>query len=270
MILFPNAKINLGLFITQKRADGFHNIESLFLPVPWTDELEIVKSEKISFSSNGIEIDGDVADNLCVKAYKLLQNEYKLAPVSISLTKNIPIGAGLGGGSSDAAFTLKGLNTLFNLEISENRLMNYAAQLGSDCAFFIPNKPVIASGKGEILKPVIDFKLNAYCLLVYPNLHIETKKAYASIQPKQAESSIVEIIKNDLSTWQEKLINDFEAPLLSIFPELNLLKNQLVDMGATFVSMSGSGSSFYAFFDEKPKSCLFSENYPYRIFKLAF
>lgn len=270
MKLFPNAKINLGLFVTEKRKDGFHNLESLFLPVPWYDELEVVLAEKFHFSSLGIEIDGNSSNNLCVKAYDLLKNDFDLAPVSINLIKNIPIGAGLGGGSSDAAFTLKGVNAFFNLGLSESQLMNYAAKLGSDCAFFIPNLPSIASGKGEIISPVNDFRLNHYCLIVYPNLHIETKKAYENIQPQKAKFSISELLKNDVATWKNNLINDFEAPLLEIYPQLKSLKNQLFEMGAAYVSMSGSGSSFFAFFDKLPKSYLFPKDYPYRIFKLAF
>ena len=270
MIFYSNAKINLGLFITEKRKDGFHNLESLFLPVPWSDQLEIVKSEKFGFSAEGIEIEGEAQGNLCVKAYELLQKDFDLPPVSIHLTKNIPIGAGLGGGSSNAAFTLKAVNQIFNLGLSEEQLIAYATQLGSDCTFFIRNQPAIASGKGDILKSVSNFKFSTYCLLVYPNLHIETRKAYEKVKPRKSKYKIAEIIQSPPESWQEKLINDFEASLLGIYPELNQLKNQLIEMKPSFVSMSGSGSAFYAFFKEKPSSLPIPDEYPRRIFKLAF
>lgn len=270
MHLLSNAKINLGLSILNRREDGFHNIESLFLPVPWNDEIELSTSAKTAMMLSGIEVDSEDSDNLCMKAYHLLKDQFDLPPVSIKLQKNIPIGAGLGGGSSNAAVVLKGLNQLFELNISLPNLMKYADQLGSDCSFFIENRPAFVSGKGELIDSQIEFSLNTYAVLVYPNLSISTKEAYGKIVPQQPEKSIRELIQEPPHSWQNILINNFEDPLLKSYGRLRDLKEQLKSMGAFYVSMSGSGSSFFAFFDQKPTSVKFNREYPHRIFKLAF
>lgn len=258
MLLKCNAKINLGLNVTRKREDGFHEIESVFLPVPWNDELQIMPAEKVHFSSEGINIDGDSSTNLCMQAFHLLAADYLIPPVHIHLNKVIPIGAGLGGGSSDAAFVLKGLNELFQLNISIEKLEEYAAKLGSDCAFFIRNKPAFASGRGEVLE-AIDFDLNGYVLLVNPNVHISTKEAYSKIKPAPALISLKNAVKQPLETWQTTIVNDFEKALLPSYPKLQKLKEDLLSLGANYVSMSGSGSTFFGIFKEKPTNYDFGD-----------
>lgn len=259
MLLKCNAKINLGLSVTGKRKDGFHNIESIFLPVPWHDEIEITLSDKTVFTSEGIPIDGKAENNLCLQAYHLLLADFLMPPVHIHLKKNIPIGAGLGGGSSDAAFVLKGLNELFSLNLSIEKLEKYAGQLGSDCTFFIRNQPAFVSGKGEQLEP-IDIELKGYCLLVNPNIHISTKEAYTAIRPKKSAISLKEVIRLPYSDWQHKIINDFEAALLPKYSAMEDLKNKLLAMGAYYVAMSGSGSTYFAFFHQKPKKYDFGDD----------
>ena len=248
-----NAKINLGLFITEKRVDGFHNLESIFLPVPWFDVVDIQESDETSFSSSGIEIDGNQSNNLCMKAYQLLARDYDLPPVSIHLEKNIPIGAGLGGGSSDAAYVLKGLNEMFRLNLSVERLEQLAGLLGSDCPFFIQNKAAFVSGKGERLNFKLNLHLECYCLLVNPGIHISTKEAYSSIIPKQAKFNLLDIKSLDNKEWQNSINNDFEAALVPNYSELEKLRKDLMKLDPFYVSMSGSGSTFFALFKKEPK-----------------
>lgn len=251
MLLKCNAKINFGLFVTEKRKDGYHNLESIFLPVPWYDEITLEESEVLDFSSEGIKIDSTPENNLCLKAYRLLNNDFSLPPVRIHLHKKIPIGAGLGGGSADAAFVLKGLNELFELKLSTIKLEEYASKLGADCTFFIRNQASYVSGVGDLLEPV-DFIPTGFCLMVNPNIHISTKEAYASISPKHYSVNLKEAIKKDRSTWKNTIVNDFELALLPKYPVLNQVKQQLESMGAYYVSMSGSGSTYFAFFEEEP------------------
>lgn len=268
MLIKSNAKINLGLCITDKRTDGFHDIESIFLPIPWFDKIEIKQTAKTSFSSNGIEISGSLEDNLCMKAYYLLKKDYQLPELSIHLEKNIPIGAGLGGGSSDAAFVLKGLNQMFDLQIETQKLERYSDQLGSDCSFFIQNKPAFVSGKGEKIEVLEGFKLSTHCLIVYPNIHISTKEAYSLIKPKPTSSSLKELIKKPKEEWTNLIKNDFEDHLNHKYSALQELRLALENMGAYFVSMSGSGSTFFAFFDREPEEKLFNSSYLYKSFHL--
>ena len=186
MITFPNAKINIGLFVTEKRQDGFHNLESIFYPIQWNDVLEAIPSDAFEFNTSGLAIDGDSDSNLCVKAYQLLKNDFDIPPIKAHLHKVIPMGAGLGGGSSDGAFMLKLINDLFELNLSTKQLQNYARQLGSDCAFFIENKPVFAFNKGDEFKEVdLDLKDNKL-LCIYPNAHVTTAEAYGGIKPQKA------------------------------------------------------------------------------------
>lgn len=262
-----NAKINLGLSITEKRGDGFHNLESIFLPVPWYDIIEIQESEKTIFSSSGIPISGDHTNNLCMKAYHLLARDFVLPPVSIHLEKNIPIGAGLGGGSSDAAFVLKGLNELFRLNLSTERLEQLASMLGSDCPFFVQNKAAFVTGKGELLDMSLKLDLNCYCLLVNPGIHISTKDTYGAIIPQKARFDLREINNLDKMDWQNRVVNDFETALLPNYPELVALRQTLMDLIPFYVSMSGSGSSFFAFFKEEPKGYSF-KNCTSKVFEL--
>lgn len=256
MIAFPNAKINIGLNIIEKRKDGFHNIESIFYPIfDLVDVLEIIELKKkttSSFSSSGILIPGELEDNLCLKAYYLLKKEYNLPNVAIHLHKAIPIGAGLGGGSSDAAFTLKILNTLFKLNLSEEKLMFFARKLGSDCAFFIKNKPVFAYEKGDEFIDV-NLDLSDYKIKInYPNIHIGTAEAYAGLTPTQPSFCLKKIEQLSIDLWKDKIKNDFEV---SIFPKNKKIETQkklFYKQGAIYASMTGSGSAVYGIF--KPKS----------------
>ncbi len=255
MIAFPNAKINIGLNVIEKRPDGFHNIESIFFPIlDVKDILEIVEnfdSSDVVFSSSGITIPGNKNENLCLKAYHLIKNDFDIPPVKIHLHKIIPIGAGLGGGSSDAAFTLKILNQLFHLEISQKKLLEYARQLGSDCAFFIANKPIYAFNKGDEFYDV-ELNLNNYKILVdYPSIHISTADAYAGITPKKPRYSILELIKNPIESWKNNIFNDFEKSILKKYPEIEESKIKMYQNGAIYASMTGSGSAVFGIFDNK-------------------
>lgn len=255
MLVFPNAKINIGLNITEKRADSFHNIESIFYPIGLSDALEAVKDEGgegISFSSSGIEIPGDPADNLCVKAYHLISRDYPLPAVKVHLHKVIPIGAGLGGGSSDAAFFIRLLNELCELSLAWGELHHYARQLGSDCSFFITNKPVMAVGKGDEYER-IDLDLATYWLvLVYPPVHINTAQAYGGVKPAKATYDLEAVVlEKPVGEWREVVHNDFEDSIFPKFPQLKAIKERLYVQGALYASMSGSGSSAYGIFREK-------------------
>lgn len=251
MIVFPNAKINIGLNILEKRKDGYHNIESIFYPVmELFDVLEIIQADKLQFSSSGITIPGSESDNLCLKAYQLIQSDYKISPVHIHLHKVIPIGAGLGGGSSDAAFTLKALNQLFELHLTDDQLINYARKLGSDCAFFIKNKPVYAFGKGDEFEP-IDLDLSNYIFKIeYPNIHIGTVEAYAGVKPKPSSKSLKDLIKLPIENWKNSIKNDFEASIFLNHPQIKVLKEKFYNEGAIYASMTGSGSAVFGFFEK--------------------
>jgi len=251
MISFPPCKINVGLNVVLKRSDGYHEIETCFYPVPWTDILEIIPSNTLEFTQSGISIDGKPEDNLCVKAYQLLRADFDLSPVRIHLHKVIPTGAGLGGGSSDAAYTLRLLNTIFSLEMTTALLKEYASRLGSDCSFFIEDKPVIGTGRGEILEPVkVDLK-GRFIVLIKPDVHISTAEAYSSITPAFSQNRINEVVAMDISTWKNLLRNDFENPVFEKYPVISEIKKRFYKAGATYASMSGSGSAVYGIF-EKP------------------
>ena len=253
MITFPNAKINLGLSITEKRPDGYHNLESVFYPVAREDALEIRTSpeadKKFSLHQYGMEISGNPEDNLVVKAYLLLDKEFHLCPIEIHLYKHIPSGAGLGGGSSDAAFMLKLLNEHFQLNLSEDQLEIYAATLGADCAFFIRNAPTFAEGIGNIFSP-IPLSLKGYqILIIKPDVFVSTREAFANIHPHHPEYSIKEAIKRPVNEWKEILINDFEDSVFPQHPVIGEIKAELYRQGAVYASMSGSGSSVYGLFE---------------------
>jgi 4-diphosphocytidyl-2-C-methyl-D-erythritol kinase len=256
VVVFPNCKINLGLHIIRKRADGYHDLETVFYPVPLTDALEIITETSaqtgISFSSSGLHIDTAEESNLCMKAYRLLKKDFpRLPPVKMHLHKAIPMGAGLGGGSADAAFTLMLLNNKFNLSLSTNQLINYSLQLGSDCPFFIINKACFATGRGEVLEE-ISLDLSAYKIaIVNPGIHINTGWAFSQIRPAQPNISIREIMQEPVGMWKDRLVNDFEKPVLAHYPQLQLLKEQLYKLGALYAAMSGSGSTFYGVFDKE-------------------
>lgn len=252
MIVFPNIKINLGLSITEKRPDGYHNLETVFYPVALEDALEIrtlpEAEKKITLHQYGMEIAGNPEDNLVAKAYSLLDKEFHLPPVEIHLYKHIPSGAGLGGGSSDAAFMLKLLNEQFHLNLSEERLEIYAATLGADCAFFIKNKPVYAEGIGNIFSP-IELSLRGYqIMIVKPDVFVSTREAFANIHPHHPEHPVKEVIRRPVAEWKDRLINDFEASVFPQHPVIGEIKQELYNQGAIYASMSGSGSSVFGLF----------------------
>ncbi len=249
MLAFPNIKINLGLSITEKRPDGYHNLETVFYPVALEDALEIRTSseteKKITLHQYGMEIAGNPEDNLVAKAYSLLDKEFHLPPVEIHLYKHIPSGAGLGGGSSDAAFMLKLLNDHFQLELSEEQLEVYAATLGADCAFFIKNKPTYAEGIGNLFSP-IELSLSGYqIMIVKPNVFVSTREAFSNIHPHRPEYPVKEAILRPVAEWKDILINDFEASVFPQHPVIGEIKRELYHQGAIYASMSGSGSSVF-------------------------
>lgn len=254
MITFPNVKINLGLSITEKRPDGYHNLETVFYPVALEDALEVRTSSatapdrKFTLHQHGLEIAGKPEDNLVAKAYQLLDEKFNLPPIDIHLYKHIPSGAGLGGGSSDAAFMLKLLNEHFHLNLPDNQLEEYAATLGADCAFFIRNKPTFAEGIGNIFSP-IELSLSGYgIMIVKPDIFVSTREAFSNIHPKRPEHPIKEVIQRPVSEWKEALINDFEASVFPLHPAIEAIKQELYNQGAAYASMSGSGSSVFGLF----------------------
>lgn len=250
MLCFPNAKINLGLNIINKRPDGYHNIETIFYPIPVVDALEITHAETLSFSQTGIKIDTPIEKNLVVKALNLLKKQYKIPDVEIHLLKAIPFGAGLGGGSADAAFMLKLLNDYFKLHISIEKLEELASEIGADCPFFIRNKPVFASGIGNIFEP-INLSLKGYYLcLIKPEIMVPTPEAYSKVIPKVPVISLKEIIQRPISEWKQWMVNDFESSVFSKYPEIESIKNLLYRKGAVYAAMSGSGSSVFGLFEE--------------------
>lgn len=253
MVVFPNAKINLGLFILRKREDGFHDIESLFYPIVLSDILEVVEDESsstVSFTSTGIPIPGTAQENICLKAYELLKQDYLLPGIKIHLHKIIPIGAGLGGGSSDAAFFLKLMNEKFRLNLTPEQFLNYASKLGSDCSFFIENSPAFAEQRGEKLSKAEVSLKGYYLLLVYPGIHVSTVRAYAGVVPKKRSISLIQqMAKTKIEDWKNNICNDFELSVFPEFPEISLLKDKMYEIGAVYASMSGSGSSVYGIFN---------------------
>ncbi len=259
MITFPNAKINLGLNIVEKRNDGYHNIETVFYPVGWKDVLEIIPGEKkinrkrdVLFHSSGIKITGGVKKNTCIKAYELLKEKYDLPPIEMYLHKVIPAGAGLGGGSADAAFTLMTLNKLFSLNVPESEMEKLASLIGADCAFFIRNKPVYAHGIGDVFEE-IGINLSGYSIvIVKPDVSVSTSTAYKNAIPKKPEIGIREVIQQPVNEWSKFLVNDFESTVFKKFPAIKHIKEQLYDAGALYASMSGSGSAVFGIFDEQP------------------
>ncbi|MGE0089366.1 MAG: 4-(cytidine 5'-diphospho)-2-C-methyl-D-erythritol kinase [Bacteroidales bacterium] len=254
MIEFPNAKINIGLNIVEKRSDGFHNIETIFYPIGFSDILEINNSDKeFSFANTGLMIDkGDYSTNLSYKAYDLLKKNHSINFVNIHLHKLIPSGAGLGGGSSDASFTLKAINNLQNLNLDNSKLMEYAGKLGSDCPFFIENKPVFACGTGNIFESLTINLKGLFLVLVNPGIHINTAKAYSQSNPVPPKHSLKKLIKNPIENWKETIFNDFETVIFKDYPQIEKIKQSLYSKGAVYASMSGSGSSVFGLFREKP------------------
>jgi len=250
MVVFPNAKINLGLSVTEKRADGFHNIETVFYPVPLRDALEIIpaKDGKTKFTFSGFEIPGSLETNLCFKAWQMLKNDFRLPAINFHLHKAIPMGAGLGGGSADGAFTIRLLDQVFNLKLTNGQMQDYARQLGSDCAFFIENKPVFAFGKGDHFENINLDLSGFYLILIKPAVNVNTAGAYANITPSWPAIPGKEIISLSVEKWKDLLQNDFEATVFKSYPEIETIKNQFYENGALFASMSGSGSAVFGIF----------------------
>ena len=254
MVLFPNAKINLGLNILRKREDGYHELETVFYPIGLKDGLEFIenKHNKINFTSSGHLLNIDPEDNIVVKAYRFLAADHPLPGLDIHLHKVIPFGAGLGGGSSDAAFLLKGLNDFFELGLTIDQLKKYAVRLGADCSFFLENRPAFASGIGERLN-AIDLSLRGYYLvLIKPPFGVGTKEAYSNIIPAIPEIRLSEAILQYPEKWQESVFNDFEPSVFKLFPKISELKSKLLDLGAVYAAMSGSGSSVFGLFKNEP------------------
>lgn len=255
MITFPNAKINLGLNIIEKRPDGYHNLETIFYPINLQDALEVTRrdtdSKEYILRVCGTSLEIDDEDNLVVKAYKLLKKDHpQMLPIDIHMYKHIPAGAGLGGGSSDAAHMIKLLNEKFLLKLSAEQMESYAAQLGADCAFFIKNKPVFATGIGNVFEP-IELSLKGYhIVLVKPDIFVSTRDAFSHIKPTRPSVSLKEIVKQPIESWKDSMKNDFEESVFLKFPEVAAIKDELYDLGAVYAAMSGSGSSVYGIFKE--------------------
>ncbi|WP_316785329.1 4-(cytidine 5'-diphospho)-2-C-methyl-D-erythritol kinase [Pedobacter frigiditerrae] len=251
MLAFANAKINLGLFLTEKRTDGFHDLQTVFYPVKLYDVVELIDSEITECIIKGIEIPGNADDNICLKAFKTLQKDFDLPHQQIVLLKNIPVGAGLGGGSADAAFLIKLVNDKFDLGLSVEKMQGYARVLGADCAFFIENKPAYAFAKGDEFEDLQVDLSNHFMVLVKPPIHVSTAEAYSKVKVKEPATSLIDLIHLPLSDWKANILNDFEVSVFEKYPEIDEIKTKLYAAGATFALMSGSGSSVYAIF-EKP------------------
>ena len=267
MIAFPCCKINLGLHVINKREDGFHNLETIFYPVQWFDMLEIVVDNEssrgeVKFISDGLTIEGNADNNLVIKAYKLLHQDYDLPAVKVFLYKKIPMGAGLGGGSSDAAYALILLNDLFSLQLKKIELEKYASQLGSDCAYFINRGAQFARGRGEILEPINLNLKNYFLCLINPDVHVSTAQAFSGVKKRgDSSSSLIELIHLPMNDWKNVVQNDFEESVFKIYPELANIKSKLYDLGAEYAAMSGSGSTILGLFKVLPDLSEMKKNY---------
>lgn len=253
MVVFPGCKINIGLNIIEKGGNGYHNLESIFYPVELTDVLEIIKSSTFNFELTGIPVDGDLSNNLVIKAYEKLKALYQIGPVKIHLHKNVPLGAGLGGGSADASATLVLLNKLFDLNIEKSELYKLAAELGSDCPYFIDNFPAYVTGRGEIIEPY-QMDLSGYFIqLINPGIHISTAMAFSNIPLSHAKDKLIKQLSDSPKNWKEKIENDFEKTIFPEYPLIKEIKETLYKNGALYASMTGTGSSVYGIFDTEPQ-----------------
>ena len=251
MLTFANAKINLGLFLTEKRTDGYHNLQTVFYPIKIHDVIELVDAEQTNMLIKGIDIPGSATDNICFKAFKTLQKDFNLAHQQIVLLKNIPVGAGLGGGSADAAFLVKLVNQKFKLGLTDEQMEAYVRPLGADCAFFIKNKPAYAFAKGDEFEDLA-IDLSAYSLvLVKPPVHVATAEAYSNVKTKQPSSFLKDLIHLPLQDWQAHIFNDFEPSVFAKYPQIDEIKTKLYQAGAKFALMSGSGSAVFAIFEKE-------------------
>lgn len=254
LISFPGCKINIGLNIVSKRNDGFHDLQSIFYPVSWSDVLEIHVAKESNLFNYGTSLRISNEENIVWQAFQLLKREYDLPPLEIHLLKNVPNGAGLGGGSANGSATLNLLNQKFNLKIPTEKLLNYSAILGSDCPFFIENKPALVKGRGEILNETNLSLKGFYIQIINPNIHISTQLAFSKITPKKPEFELEELSALDISNWKNYLFNDFEESVFEKYPLIKSIKDEMYEKGALYSSMTGTGSSVYGIFKEKPKS----------------
>lgn len=261
MICFPNAKINIGLNVVNKRSDGYHELETIFYPVKIKDALEIIEAPEMKFESSGIAIPGNTDENLCIKAYGLLRKDFDLPNIHIHLHKHIPIGAGLGGGSSDAAFFIKLVNDKFGLGLDIEAMKSYCSRLGADCAFFLKNKPVFATGIGDVFED-IELDLSGYHIaLVKPPVHVSTAEAYKDVIPQEPVNPLKTLIRLPVEEWGCNIKNDFEPHITEAHPQIRMVKTHLMEAGAVFTLMSGSGSSVFGIFKEQPDLSEFGEEF---------
>jgi len=270
VVTFPNCKINIGLHVTGKRADGYHNLETVFYPLPLYDCLEIItlsdNNTEPALTTSGLSINGSAADNICLKAWHLLKADFPHLPaVAMHLHKAIPMGAGLGGGSADGAFMLSMLNEKYNLGQNERQLIDYALTLGSDCPFFIINKPCFGSGRGEILEPINLDLSRYYFVIVNPDIHVNTGWAFKQLQIQPPARSLLQVIQASVDTWKETVTNDFEEAAARAFPAIAEIKMVLYQQGAVYASMTGSGSTVFGLFNEKPLLPDFPDEYLMKI-----
>jgi len=275
MVLFPNAKINLGLRITSKREDGYHDLNTVFFPIPMRDVLEVVSDptpgqEWIKFTCSGLPIPGSTGSNLCIKAYHLLKKQYPaLPPILMHLHKHIPMGAGLGGGSADGAFMIRLLNEKYKLGMDDEMMKMHALELGSDCPFFIVNQPVQANGRGEIMHAIHCSLSSKTIVLVCPGIHVSTADAFKQIKISPSAMACSDIVSSPIEDWKNMLFNDFEGPVFNLYPEIGAIKEKLYAAGAVYASMTGTGSTVFGIFDSAPGiDNLFPTNYLYAEFNI--
>jgi 4-diphosphocytidyl-2-C-methyl-D-erythritol kinase len=256
MITFPNAKINLGLHVTEKRSDGFHNLETVFYPVGFSDILEIrvmdYEKRGVMFSASGIPVPCDDMENLCIRALRMIEKKYDVPAMEMHLHKAIPAGAGLGGGSSDASFVIRMLNDMLHLGMSLPEMLDLSAALGSDCPFFIHNRPLYATGKGNVFEEISLSLCGKGLCIIAPPVHVSTAAAYSGVRPRKPQHDLKEVIASGVHEWRHHLTNDFEEGVFTMYPELAVIKETLYGSGAVYASMSGSGSALYGIFEEIP------------------
>lgn len=270
MVTFPNCKINIGLHVTGKRADGYHNLETVFYPLSLYDCLEIItlpdNTTEPALTTSGLSIDGSTADNICLKAWHLLKDDFPHLPaVAMHLHKTIPMGAGLGGGSADGAFMLCMLNEKYNLGLNERQLIDYALRLGSDCPFFIINKPCFGSGRGEVLQPIHLDLSRYYFVIINPNIHVNTGWAFRQIQIHPPAHSVLEAVQEPVEAWKDTVVNDFEKGVATQYPAIANIKEVLYKQGAVYASMTGSGSTVFGLFTANPSLPAFQGEYLVRV-----
>tara|TARA_B100000508_G_C11465302_1_gene281488 strand:- start:1098 stop:1901 length:804 start_codon:yes stop_codon:yes gene_type:complete len=266
LISFPGCKINIGLNIVSKRNDGFHNLESVFYPINWTDVIELQPANETSVINHGNNLEIEKEENIVWKAVLILKQDFTIPEFDIHLLKNVPSGAGLGGGSANGSATLKLLNQELGLNISNNSLNEYAAKLGSDCPFFIQNKASFVTGRGEIIEPAALSLKNYWIYIIYPQIHISTALAFSNLKPKESDQQLESLDRLDISNWRNYVKNDFEESIFPEYPILKQLKNKMYNSGALYASMSGTGSSIYGIFDDRPQP--FQPEFPYWIGEL--